>query len=119
LLIIKWPNTCLLPDLHPHLIKITYAHYYFYNYNLLFKMDRTSGNITKSIALLRIRPYCLSNGDFLYGIINNAKQIQIYNLDLEHINSFHYREDFDKVYFSKDDESIVLKKGHTNEIFKF
>jgi hypothetical protein len=47
----------------------------------------------------------------------DGKQIQIYNL--EHINSFHYREDFDKVYFSKDDESIVLKKGHNNEIFKF
>ena len=82
-------------------------------------MDRISGKITKSFVLLRIRPYFLANGDFLYGIINNSKQIQIFNLELELINSFHYREDFDKVYFSIDDESIVLKKGHKNEIFKF
>ena len=85
---------------------------------MLFKMDKITGVMTKSLSLQRIRPYFLANGDYLYGVINNSKQIDIYNLEFELISSVYYKEDFDKVFFSHDEESLVLLKQDMEEFLR-
>ena len=85
---------------------------------MLFKMDKITGVMTKTLSLKRVRPYFLANGDHLYGIINNTKQIDIYNLDFELISSVFYKEDFDKVFFTPDEESLILLKPDMEELLR-
>lgn len=79
-------------------------------------MDATDGRLIKTKEFNGLRPYFISSGNHLYGIVNNAKRIQIYNLELDLVEEIPYDDKYDKIYFNVQGADIILKHGRLQSI---
>jgi hypothetical protein len=93
------------------IIKVDDEFIYLNTYNLIYKLNLENGTLSKSIALRGMRPYFIANEKHLYGIVNNEKRINVYNLDLELIDKIEYNDNYDKVFFNTNGSLIILKHG--------
>jgi len=91
------------------------AFIYLYSYNRLYKLN-VAGDLVKTIDLHGLRPYFIGHGNLLYGIINNAKRIDVYNLDLELIKQIQYNDNYNKIYFNTNGSKIIFKHARFDSI---
>ena len=49
-------------------------------------------------------------------IVNNEKRIYVYNLSFEIIDKIEYNDNYDKVFFNTNGQSIIFKHGRFPEI---
>ena len=96
---LKRPRKLYFPDLMSDVVSIDPMFIYLATYNRLYKLSALNGEHLKSIDLRGLRPYFIANGDFLYGIVNDARRIIIYNRELEKIRDFYYDDNYNKIFY--------------------
>ena len=84
---------------------------YAYTYNKLFKLNRTNGSLEQSYSLTGLRPYFIANKNYIYGIINDAKKVVIFNLDLEKMTEISYNDAYDKFFANTNGSDLILRSG--------
>jgi hypothetical protein len=76
-----------------------------------YKLNRSTGSLEKSYSLTGLRPYFIANHNFIYGIINDAKKVVIFNLDLEKMTEISYNDAYDKFFANTNGSDLILRSG--------